>query len=54
MGVLVAVRTGKGSFNEDYEKLASLEQQAGQREDELSIRMFLFLGRSGYRGGCSL
>ena len=54
MGVLVAVRTWKGSFNEEHETLASLEQQVGQREDAFSIRMFLFLGRSGYRGGCSL
>jgi hypothetical protein len=46
MGVLVALRTWKGLFNEQYEKVSSLEQQAGQREEEFSIRMFLFLGWS--------
>jgi hypothetical protein len=48
--VLVAVRTCKGSFNEEYETVASLELKARQLEDALSIHMFLFLGRIGNRG----
>lgn len=47
---LVAVRTCKGSFNEGYETIVSLELKARQLEDALSIHMLLFLGKIGNRG----